>query len=310
MIRRPEICLSHVVINNYHHTFTEILALMASTMATFGTICRARRVVAHDAVDALVPGAFNVLLGHLAFTADRLRDTFTGQPFVVWQLEPLSAEVGLAAWQPAYVELLKRAAWVWDYNAGNIRRLNDWGIANTALLPFGHHPVLETIPQGVGKTIDVCFFGCLTPRRRLALQALVQAGLRVVAREKCYGEERNALIAASRIALNLHGSDGLDVLEEARVSFLLANRCFVVSEDSDHDPYDGGVVFAPYGRLVETCRYWLAAGPEARAATAARGHAALCRLPFATTLRAAWQQAGGDEGLSLTQRHSRPSMSA
>lgn len=285
--RVPDVAIRHIAINNYHHTFHEIKALLGHSAASIGCLTTAKLVVAHDSVDALTPGPVNVLLGDLAYTAPRLRDAMAGAPFVAWQLEPLSDQNGLAARYPDYLTLLRKAVCVWDYNAGNIAKLREWGIANTALLPFGHHPVLETVPRDIAKDIDVCFFGCLTRRRRLVLEALERAGMRIAAREKCYGAERDALIGRSRIALNLHGYDHLAILEEARISFLLANRCFVVSESSDHNPYGEGVVFAPIDSIVEVCRAWLAEPPCERERVAEQGYAAVKAQPFLSSLRTA-----------------------
>ncbi len=283
--------ITQVAINGYHHTFSELVATLGHSAAELGLRTRGRMVVAHEAVDVITDAAVNVLVGDLAYTAPLLRDAMAGKPFVVWQLEPLARSVGLASTHPEYLALLRKAVRVWDYNAGNIAKLHEWGVTRTALLPFGHHRVLETVSQVSDKDIDVCFFGCLTKRRREVLNALEQVGLVIVAREKCYGTERDALIGRSRIALNIHGYDDLPILEEARLSFLLANRCFVVSEESDHNPYGDGVIFTPYDRIVETCRHWLAQSSEARLAVAGQGHAALRRRPFLASLSAAYKDA-------------------
>ncbi len=283
--------ITQVAINGYHHTFSELVATLGHSAASLGLRTRGRMVVAHEAVDVITDAAVNVLVGDLAYTAPLLRDAMAGKPFVVWQLEPLASSVGLASTHPQYLALLRKAVRVWDYNVGNIATLREWGVTRTALLPFGHHRVLETVPQVSDKDIDVCFFGCLTKRRREVLSALEQCGLVIVAREKCYGAERDALIGRSRIALNVHGYDGLPVLEEARLSFLLANRCFVVSEESDHNPYGDGVIFAPYDRIVETCRHWLAQPSEARLTVAGLGYAALRRRPFLDSLSTAYRDA-------------------
>src|SRR5947199_402031 len=66
------------------------------------------------------------------------------------------------------------------------------------------------------------------------------------------------------------------VFEVVRVSYLLANRRFVVSETGSDAAaerlFSGGVAFAGYETLVDTCLGYLVA-PEARAAVAARGFA-------------------------------------
>jgi hypothetical protein len=72
------------------------------------------------------------------------------------------------------------------------------------------------------------------------------------------------------------------------VSYLLANRCFVVSETGSDGAaeaaFAGGVVFAPYERLIETCRGYLNE-PGARRAVAARGFATMAALGETEMLR-------------------------
>jgi hypothetical protein len=57
------------------------------------------------------------------------------------------------------------------------------------------------------------------------------------------------------------------------LSYLLANRCFVISEIADHDPYSGGVVYAGYEELVAACLDWLQR-PVERTSIAQRGREA------------------------------------
>lgn len=287
----PDVCISQISINFYHETFTELVHLLAHGFSAIGRTCVARRLSVLEPREILRPGMLNVLVGDLVYAAPMLLDADGRAPFVVWQLEGLSEQAGLAPRYPAYVELLRRAHRVWDYNRGNLRWLAAWDIRRAQLLPLGYMPVLETVPQDRDQDIDVAFFGHLTPRRQAIRDALAAAGLAVEFRQKCYGEERNALIARARICLNLHAANGLAVLEEARIGFLLANHCFVVSEVADHDPYRGGVVFAPYDHIVETCRLWLQQPAASRRAVALRGHEALRQLPFLAGLRHLWRDA-------------------
>lgn len=46
-----------------------------------------------------------------------------------------------------------------------------------------------------------------------------------------------------------------------RISYLLNNGCFVISEDSAHNPLEGMIVASPYDELVETCLAKLADEP-------------------------------------------------
>jgi hypothetical protein len=137
--------------------------------------------------------------------------------------------------------------------------------------------------------IDVLFYGSLNDRRREVLQGIERAGLaagkrnlRVVHAYGAYGASRDALVSRAKIVLNLHFYEA-KVFEVVRVSQLLANGRFVISEggtkapgDTEHDDggifrglsdhleleedertFAGGLVFARYADLVRTALYWL-----------------------------------------------------
>ena len=116
------------------------------------------------------------------------------------------------------------------------------------------------------------FVGSLNDRRRQVLDALEAQGARVERLFGVYGAERDAQLARAKICLNLHFYEA-KVFEVVRVSYLLANRRFVVSErgaeSAEEAWFEGGVVFADYPRLVETCLRWLKHPDERRAVAAA-----------------------------------------
>jgi hypothetical protein len=188
---------------------------------------------------------------------------------VVINLEQVSAD---SVWMtPAYVEILRRCT-VWDYSGANIARLGRLGV-QAALLPIGYHPQLSRITLGPSPDIDVLFYGSVSDRRRTLLLALDDAGVRLHVAFNVYGRERDALIARSKLVLNLHHYSA-QVFELARVSYLLANRVCVVSERGQDDaleqPFESAVKFATYDGLVAACLALLA-DPAARLALAQRG---------------------------------------
>ncbi len=83
------------------------------------------------------------------------------------------------------------------------------------------------------------------PHHRV-LETLRERGLRVAKVTDSFGEARNRLIARAKIVLNIHAWDGLPHLETVRLSFLLSNQVFVLSEQSDHNPYGNGLIYAEY----------------------------------------------------------------
>ena len=161
---------------------------------------------------------------------------------------------------------------VWDYSVANIAALAHHGV-HAQHVPIGYVPELTRIPPAAVQDIDVLFVGSLVERRVSVLQALHDAGANVIPVFGVYGAARDALIARSKIVLNLHLYDA-KVFEIVRVSYLLANRCFVISErgsdPAGEQPYAEGVGFADYPALAQTCLQYLG-DPAGRARVAQRG---------------------------------------
>jgi hypothetical protein len=179
-----------------------------------------------------------------------------------------------------------RAHTVWDYSRANIQALARHGIA-ARHVPVGYVPALTRIPAAPAQDIDVLFIGSIGDRRLAILQALESRGARVVAVDGRYGKDRDRLIARSKVVLNIH-FHAAKVFEIVRVSYLLANRCFVVSESGSETAvetaFTGGVAFANYDSLVATCLSYLR-DPRARQEVAARGFAIMSSLVEADLLR-------------------------
>jgi hypothetical protein len=126
---------------------------------------------------------------------------------------------------------------------------------NALYLPVGYHEKLELIEQRQEKDIDVLFYGCVNERRKKVLDEL--AGTKLVVLFGKYGKERDELIARSKIILNIHFYER-KILEVVRISYLLNNGCFVVSEESEINPYsDVKITIGPYGDLANICRHYL-----------------------------------------------------
>jgi hypothetical protein len=185
----------------------------------------------------------------------------------VYQLEQLSHQAG---WFNKNLEkILKGAYCVWDYSKQNIAFLKDIGVRKVRYLPIGYHKNLETIEHSREKDIDILFYGCLNDRRANILNRLKQ-----IAKTEflfgVYGKQRDSYIARSKIVLNMHFYP-MQIMEEVRVSYLLNNKCFIVSEECGHNPYGEGIVTAKYDELVDVCEYYLTR-PDERQAMAERGY--------------------------------------
>jgi hypothetical protein len=194
--------------------------------------------------------------------------------YVVCQLEVLGEGAGWysnrkESFRTAGRPVLQTASAVWDYSLENLAVLESWGIRGHHI-PLGYHQVLERVPPRRAADIDVLFYGSMSPVRRQGLMAELQRRCRAKWVFGVYGRERDELIARSRIALNVHVDDHSRVLEQVRVSYLLNNGSFVLSESCASNPYSGGLVELPYPQLAEGAEEWLSREDE-RKTIAARG---------------------------------------
>lgn len=209
---------------------------------------------------------------------------------IIYSLEQVTP--GSKWFSDAYLDVL-RSRKVWDYSACNVVALNQLGIGNVTEVPIGYVSQLSRI-EPVAKDIDVLFYGSINERRGAVLDALERAGLKVHAQFGVYGAERDALIARARIVLNLHFYEA-KVFEIVRVSWLLANRCFVVCErgaDSDMErAFEAGVAFCEYDKLVDTCRHFLA-HPEQASSVADAGFSLMQQRPESAYLAVALADSG------------------
>ena len=138
-------------------------------------------------------------------------------------------------WSSGYLELLGTHE-VWDYRPDGVGKY----------VPIGYVPELTRIDKADPQDIDVLFYGSMNERRAKVVHDLEAADLNVVTVIGCYGAERDALIARSKVVLNMHYYTP-GVFEAVRVSYLWANRKCVVSEESTDRR---GV---PYTQLVGQC---------------------------------------------------------
>ena len=186
---------------------------------------------------------------------------------------------------PVYLDLL-RTHEVWDYARANVDYLSAHGVA-ARLVPVGYASCLTGIPAEP-EDIDVLAYGAMSERRVAVLDQLRDRGVKVRRLFNVYGGRRDRYIARARIVLNIH-TWGACLFEIVRVSYLLANGRFVISEEGTDPaleaPYRDAVAFAPYDRLVETTIAMLAE-PDTRARRAAAGFELFKARPEREFLRA------------------------
>lgn len=144
----------------------------------------------------------------------------------------------------------------WDYSERNLAKLRSLGMQRGKHLRIGFHPKLCRIPIDVVQDIDVLFYGTIGSRRKAILDELIARGLKVCAVDCVYGAARDALIARSKVVLNMHHFSS-HIFEIVRVFYLMSNAKAVVGEvlpsTSIDAAYLNGFQAATHENLVEAC---------------------------------------------------------
>jgi hypothetical protein len=183
---------------------------------------------------------------------------------IIYNLE----QVGKTRWmKPAMISLLQQHK-VWDYSLKNIEVLNKHEI-RAQHMPVSYTNSLQRIPSRE-QDIDALLVGTCNRRRCSIIKALRKHGviafLAGAADRSCadcmayilppvYGSERDELLSRARIHLNIHYFE-VGVFEVVRVSHLLANSLFVISEvgkgleDPEENYFSSGVIFSKYPKIV------------------------------------------------------------
>jgi hypothetical protein len=209
--------------------------------------------------------------------------------YVVCQTEILGFDAGWYCNREAHfhstgLPVLRNAAQIWDYSPDNIGFLSGFGLT-PRYIPLGYHPSLTRIRHREVKDIDVLFYGS-TSQRRFEVVKRLERLCHTKGLFGAYGEARDEWIGRSRLVLNIHYHENAPIMEQVRVSYLLANRSFVVSESCSANPYAAAVVEYPYPELIEGVMDWLGKDEE-REAIAAHGLDVLMGLDMPARVAAA-----------------------
>jgi hypothetical protein len=240
----------------------------------------------HDSVLSMkgnLPGRRHIILGSNILP---FRPMAIATDAILYNLEQVDA--GSDWMRPELMDLFRRHT-LWDYSETNAAKLCALGIPVAKVVPVGYTRELTRIEHAREPDIDVLFVGSKNPRRQQVLEAMREAGLRVAFFFGVYGEKRDALIARAKLMLNMHFYDA-KVLEVVRISYLLANRCAVLSERSadkhEDEAFAEGVAFADYDCLAERARE-LIDTPEECARLAQCGFEIMQARPITEYLRSA-----------------------
>ena len=260
--------------------FFEVAEALRSGLAALG----------HEAVVTTrgdLPGTQHIVLGSNLLLEHPLP---IARDAILYNLEQI--DVGSPWLKPELIALFKRSR-VWDYSRRNARALAELGVKVEQVVPVGYVPELTRIEHAPKKDIDVLFVGSINERRKAVLDGFANAGVNLVGVFGAYGKKRDALIARSKLVLNVHYYEA-KVLEIVRLQYLLANQVVVLSErgadPSEDAELSDAVAFTDYERLVAEGLRLLAA-PEERAILAKNGFEAIRRRPQADYLRRALNEA-------------------
>jgi hypothetical protein len=236
------VCL--IVPPGYVHSqcFAEVAFLLKYALGSLGFSC-------DIAVNDLAKDRINIILGWHLVPSDEILSTVR---YIPYQLEQLS-ESSWNAFTEQQKKILHNAFVVWDYSRENKAFLKRNGI-EASLVPVGYHEGLELVPQIPEKPIDVLFYGSTCERRNTIITSLSKnPGVKVQSLFGVYGKKRDELIGRSKIILNIHFYPS-KILEAVRISYLVNNKCFVISESSEINPYNRiALPMVPYEQLARAC---------------------------------------------------------
>ncbi len=198
--------------------------------------------------NVMLPDAINIVLGiHLlrepvAMGLDPLTT-------IIYNLEQLGG-----SWTPPWYMNLAQRYQVWDYSPLNLRLWQ--GVRRCCepqLVEVGYVPELTRGFHATVQEIDVFFYGSLNERRLQLLETIGKAGMVLRCGFELYGQQRDTVIANSKLVLNLH-AHATELFEVVRVSYLLANAKAVVSENSPDIGYLAeAVALATPDNIVDVC---------------------------------------------------------
>ena len=188
-------------------------------------------------INSLNPENINIILGYHLLKYSPTLKTYAYIPYQLEQLHKIENDPKLPEnYFPNMLKILKNATAIWDYSPKNIKTLKKYDLEAKLLIP-GYHKNLEIIKQKKEKNIDILFYGSIDKRRQKIKKEFEKIkNLKTLFVENLYGEKRNKLISESKIILNIH-KKGEKLFEPVRISFLLNNKCLILSEKSTYYPY-------------------------------------------------------------------------
>jgi hypothetical protein len=216
----------------------------------------------HARVFEVAARAFEGALTDLGIFDDRGTPIVFGAHLMQAQLPPdailYQSEVLGSPWLSAQYLYRLQQHQVLDYDEKNVRWLRHFGV-NAKHCPIRYHPSLTrlTMKPEAERDIDVLFYGGVTERRAEILSAVKKARIDVWIVDHMGWELTDHYIPRAKIVLNLHAYE-TSPFEIFRVSYLLANGAFVISEGAPEPPFMCSLMWRTTDEIVEGCRAALA----------------------------------------------------
>ena len=204
---------------------------------------------------------FGANMAHISLT-----DSWPGDT-IIYNLEQISPVLGQPHMRLSF-ERLSQQFVLWDYSEENIKA---WKIINPdsapKYVPIGFAPILETIPRDKEQDIDILIYGGPSENRLNVFRDLCLRGTTALFCFGLYGEVRDALIARSKLVLNISHHHA-EIFSIVRVSYLLTNHKAVIADlhpglSVEPDMFNA-VQFTPLERFTDSCMHYLE-DEEARA---------------------------------------------
>lgn len=150
------------------------------------------------------------------------------------------------AWPDVFFNSLRGALQVWEYSLVNVGVLRSRGITNIVYIPYGYSPWMDHAALGStpweARSVDWFLTGVHNSVRQAKLAALTQAygqhPERYTITQRLWHLDLAKAYRSTKIGLNIHFYVGSTILEVHRIVPMIANRVYVLSEQSADIWYD------------------------------------------------------------------------
>ena len=244
-----------------HIVFKENALALYHTISNMGYCCQLV-----DIIDSNSDNYYLILGGH------NYLDQFP-KNYIIYQLEQTNILVidddgnkKEKLFSNRYILTLMNAKQVWDYSLSNIKYLKKhYKLTNLYHLPIYYTPYLDTMKYHMDeRPIDILFYGSINSRREKILKELEKKYKVGIYVNNLWDKDRDDMIKKSKIVVNIHYYDNA-ILELHRISYLLSNKCLVISEiGRDSNDLDRIAILVHYSNLIKECDKWLSKTDEER----------------------------------------------